>query len=105
MEEAAEYKSLGFKTVFISHHGPSMQSVSDRFLGDDANDLYVNQFDYIFMEGKGPDLFVHGHVHTACDYTIGDTRVICNPRGYSFDHGIMEETGFNPILEVEIKNV
>ena len=26
--------------------------------------------------------WIHGHTHDACDYMIGDTRVLCNPRGY-----------------------
>ena len=25
---------------------------------------------------------VHGHIHSQQDYMIGDTRVVCNPRGY-----------------------
>jgi len=24
----------------------------------------------------------HGHTHVACDYVVGATRVVCNPRGY-----------------------
>jgi hypothetical protein len=24
----------------------------------------------------------NGHVHNCFDYMIGDTRVVCNPRGY-----------------------
>jgi Icc-related predicted phosphoesterase len=31
---------------------------------------------------KPPKLIVHGHTHEACDYMIGDTRVVCHPRGY-----------------------
>jgi hypothetical protein len=27
-------------------------------------------------------LWIHGHTHTAFDYTVGNTRVVCNPRGY-----------------------
>jgi len=38
-------------------------------------------------------LWVHGHSHTAVDYEVAGTRVVCNPRGYPG-----EETGFNPGL-------
>ena len=31
---------------------------------------------------KPPKLIVHGHTHRRMDYMLGDTRVICNPRGY-----------------------
>ena len=27
-------------------------------------------------------LWIHGHTHTAFDYTVDGTRVVCNPRGY-----------------------
>jgi hypothetical protein len=27
-------------------------------------------------------LWTHGHTHELFDYMIGDTRVVCNPRGY-----------------------
>jgi hypothetical protein len=27
-------------------------------------------------------LWTHGHTHELFDYTIGDTRIVCNPRGY-----------------------
>jgi len=27
-------------------------------------------------------LWTHGHMHNASDYMIGETRVVCNPRGY-----------------------
>jgi predicted phosphodiesterase len=35
---------------------------------------------------KPPKLIVHGHTHDPCDYMIGETRVICNPRGYPAEH-------------------
>lgn len=28
-----------------------------------------------------PALWVHGHLHNSCDYSLGRTRVICNPAG------------------------
>ena len=34
-------------------------------------------------------LWVHGHIHYCCDYTLGKTRVLANPRGYP-----TEPTGF-----------
>jgi hypothetical protein len=27
-------------------------------------------------------LWTHGHMHNTSDYLMGDTRVVCNPRGY-----------------------
>jgi hypothetical protein len=27
-------------------------------------------------------LWTHGHMHNTSDYLVGNTRVVCNPRGY-----------------------
>ena len=29
-----------------------------------------------------PKYWIHGHTHIPCQYDLGDTRVVCNPRGY-----------------------
>lgn len=42
-------------------------------------------------------LWVHGHSHTAVDYDVAGTRVVCNPRGYPG-----EETGFRPDLIIDV---
>jgi Icc-related predicted phosphoesterase len=33
------------------------------------------------MGGEQMALWVHGHSHTAVDYDVAGTRVVCNPRG------------------------
>ena len=49
------------------------------------------------MDRYRPDLWVHGHLHWRRDYVVGDTRVICNPRGYAREHG-----GFDSRFVVEV---
>jgi predicted NBD/HSP70 family sugar kinase len=41
---------------------------------------------------KGMDIkcWVHGHTHSTHDYMIGNTRVLCNPRGYPREYGLPE---------------
>ena len=34
------------------------------------------------VERYQPALWIHGQTHEACDYLIGQTRIVCNPRGY-----------------------
>ena len=36
-------------------------------------------------------LWIHGHTHTAFDYWVQGTRIVCNPRGYAHEY-----TGFQP---------
>lgn len=47
------------------------------------------------------DLWLHGHTHTAFDYKLGKTRVLCNPRGY--EPG--EHTGYNPKLRLDLSKL
>ena len=37
----------------------------------------------MLIEEKKPALWIHGHAHNSVDYTIGETRILSNPRGYS----------------------
>ena len=74
--------------IVITHHSPSFKSVHKKYVGDYFNYGYHNDLDNIVLDTK-PKLWVHGHTHETMDYMIGDTRVICNPRGYeSYDHGL-----------------
>ena len=51
------------------------------------------------MDNPNMKLWIHGHVHNNFDYMIGDTRVICNPRGYEM---YQENFEFKPDFEVDI---
>lgn len=69
--------------VIVSHHAPSYLSVSARYKGDAYNPCFATELyhDILNMK-KPPKLWIHGHMHNRSDYMIGDTRVICHPRGY-----------------------
>ena len=45
-----------------------------------------------------PRLWIHGHIHDSHDYTIGNTRVIANPRGYIDELN----PNFDPELVIEV---
>jgi hypothetical protein len=86
------------KTVVVTHHLPSKQSVVDRYKDDLLSACFASELDYLF--GK-MDLWIHGHTHDNLDYTVNGTRVICNPRGYVTMNG-QENFDFNPGLVVDI---
>lgn len=70
--------------VVITHHAPSAKSIHPRFANGPyaaLNRAYYSDLDDL-VEASGAALWVHGHVHNNFDYTIGNTRVLCNPRGY-----------------------
>jgi hypothetical protein len=71
------------KYVVVGHHAPSMQSCADRFRGDRIMNggFYTELGDFMVYRPQ-IKLWVHGHTHDPYDYVIGETRVVCNPRGY-----------------------
>lgn len=83
-------------TVVVTHHLPLATSVPARFRGDLTNAAYASDLSPIIEEGN-PALWVHGHTHDSCDYARGNTRVVCNPRGYDD-----ENVSFDPALVVTV---
>jgi calcineurin-like phosphoesterase family protein len=53
----------------------------------------------ILLMHNPPKLWIHGHTHDRFDYMIGETRVICYPRGYSGEHA--DHKTYEPMI-VEI---
>ena len=85
-------------TVVMTHHLPSARSIHPRYAGDPANPMFASDLDAL-VEHSGAALWVHGHTHSSCDYRIGGTRVLCNPRGY-YPRGLNPD--FDPNLVVEV---
>jgi Icc-related predicted phosphoesterase len=69
--------------IWVIHHLPSYQSVHEEYRNSDGNDFFATELSPKILDMvKPPKLIVHGHTHKQCDYMIGNTRVVCNPRGY-----------------------
>lgn len=96
--EVAEYPND--KVVVITHHAPSALSIDVRFKDDkEMNGAYFSSLDEWIMDNPQIKYYFHGHTHSAKDYMIGTTRVICNPRGYQSDRH-NEITGFDELMTV-----
>jgi len=90
------------KFVVVGHHSPSFQSVHDTYKDEQLmNGGYHSDLSEFILDHPQIKLWVHGHTHHPFDYTIGDTRIVCNPRGYEND-GYSEDTGWNPNLILEV---
>lgn len=95
-DSVKEHKKQKNKTVVITHHGVSNLSVAKEFINDPLNSAYVtNLTEEIF--NIQPDVIIHGHVHRAQHYTLDNTQIYVNPRGYPG-----EKTGFDPLLTIEV---
>ncbi len=67
--------------IVVTHHAPSIKSVNEKYRNETISAAFVSNLDNFILE-MNPDLWIHGHIHEAFDYFIGQTRVICNPMGY-----------------------
>ena len=85
-------------TVIITHHLPSPRSLYPDDRSFSEHQFPVPELERLIMTYQ-PELWIHGHRHLVQDYMIGQTRVICNPRGYA---GIKEAKGFDPDFILEI---
>jgi Icc-related predicted phosphoesterase len=90
------------KTVVMTHHAPSFQSISPHYAGSDLNAAYASELYNAYSDDAMPILHIHGHVHDSFDYMLGDTRVVCNPRGYlNMGPGDLNSK-FNPNLVIDV---
>lgn len=85
--------------VVVGHHSPSYQSCHPMY-GDDRemNACYHSELSEFILDRPQIKLWTHGHTHHPFDYMIGETRVVCNPRGYE-GH---EDTGWDPTKVIEV---
>jgi predicted phosphodiesterase len=90
------------KFVVVGHHSPSFQSVHDTYKDETLmNGGYHSDLSEFILDHPQIKLWTHGHTHHPFDYMIGETRVVCNPRGYEND-GYSEDTGWNPNIVLEV---
>ena len=91
------------KIVVVGHHTPSFQSCHEQYSNDYImNGAYHSDLSNIMLDNPQIKLWTHGHTHHCFDYVIGETRVVCNPRGYHQTSGWCEDTGWDPEKVVEV---
>jgi predicted phosphodiesterase len=85
--------------VVLTHHLPAPGSVWARFVGSPLNAFFLCDMTPQ-IEARHPKLWIHGHTHTRCDYTVGATRVVANPLGYPKE--VASQRAFDPRFLVEV---
>jgi hypothetical protein len=85
------------RTIVVTHHAPSIQSLPPETRNDPINCAYASDLEKFILRYQ-PPLWIHGHIHHCSDYFIGRTRVIANPQGYPHD----PNRYFNPKLIIEL---
>lgn len=86
--------------VVVGHHAPSHLSIHEMYQNDSlTNFAYYSDLSEFILDHPQIKLWTHGHMHNPFDYMIGDTRIVCNPRGYE---GYEPDSGWNPNIVLEI---
>jgi Icc-related predicted phosphoesterase len=84
--------------VVCSHHAPSHLSIHDMYKHDKLmNGGYSSDLSEFILDRPKIKAWTHGHMHNNFDYLVGDTRVMCNPKGYP---GENDQFDFNFVFEV-----
>lgn len=82
------------RKVVISHFVPHPKCSDPKYAGSLLNPYFISDMsNYIGFKG----LWLYGHTHCSLDNTIGETRLLGNPKGYG-----NENPNFNPNFIVEI---
>ena len=71
------------KVVVVTHHAPSKRSNHPkRDLSDLVNAAYSSDLDSFILAHPQIQYWIHGHTHKRYNYRVGETKIVCNPRGY-----------------------
>jgi len=82
------------KCVVITHHAPSFMSISEQYKGPGdfhMNGGYASDLSEFILDHPQIKKWIHGHVHSSHQYMIGETEILCNPRGYKGHESQAEE--------------
>ena len=88
------------KFVVVGHHAPSKKSTKPKYEKDYLlNGAYSSDLSEFILDHPQIKLWTHGHTHDFFDYMIGNTRIVCNPRGYE---GYEANSNWDPGLIIEV---
>lgn len=99
LDECFNHNST-FPTVVVSHFAPTRLSISPAFANSPINSSFVSDLEDRIKNWQ-PALWLHGHTHGSFDYQVGNTRVICNARGY-VKGGVNENPDFDDLKVIDL---
>jgi len=86
------------KKIIVTHHPALPECINSRYDNHPLNPMYTNRM-YSTVERVNPLAWFSGHMHNSFDFMLGETRFVCNPRGYI---GYEINPEFIPNLVVEL---
>lgn len=84
--------------IVATHHVPSYELVSPRFLGSPINGAFTAEMGNYIAYSK-IDYWIYGHSHVNIDKVIGNTKCVSNQLGYV---SYSENKDFSPSKDIEL---
>jgi predicted phosphodiesterase len=101
LEDNRQREGGALPVVVVTHHSPSRLSTHPKYQNEFMmNGAYSSDLSELILNNPEIRVWTHGHTHEPFDYTIGETRIICNPRGYKYYEERAEE--FDPTIGFDI---
>lgn len=91
LEERLADARSGVRTIVITHHAPSLLSLSPHRRERVVIAGAASSLEDMILRHR-PALWIHGHTHDDADYMIGDTRIVSRQRGTP------RNEGFQPLV-------
>ena len=91
-------ENLKSTDIVVTHHLPSERCVASQFKGDPLNPFFLNDIEWLIKE-RQPKVFISGHTHSAFNFMLDKTQMICNPRGYTNER---KASAFNKDMKITI---
>lgn len=88
------------KTVVVTHHSPTFESLAAEFADSMLNGCFHSNLEHLIRYHR-PAAWIHGHTHTAFDYFLESTRIVCNPHGYPHEENV-RKTGYDRDKVIEV---
>lgn len=86
------------RVMIVTHMAPTFASCDPALGSMDYAPYYASDLsDMILDDCQDVEWWIHGHIHSPADYMVGNTRVMCNPRGY-----VGQPTMWDPRLRIEL---
>lgn len=68
--------------IVLTHHCPTPKCISGEYVNSNLNSSYVSDLEDFIKSHTNIKAWCCGHVHSVTIDKVGETLIVCNPRGY-----------------------
>lgn len=97
-EKVEEYKHKPI--IIVTHHAPSPYAIADKYKGSLLNAAFASNLNKFIIGHPQIRLWCFGHVHTPCDFILGETRLVCCPFGYHNENNFKLPDGYGTRIAI-----